>query len=107
PAGPRGAAILEAGRRGLAVPSDECPTLPPRAELPSGLRPVVDLLRVLLRTKCEQAGVADRVVAGGDDLHLSAAHEGAAVPALAGWRRELFGDDALALKHGRTALTTD
>jgi ribonuclease D len=105
--GRQGAAILEAVRRGVAVPPAECPTLPPRAELPSGLRPVVDLLRVLLRTKCELAGVADRLVASGDDLHLIAADDRAAVPALAGWRRELFGDDALALKHGRTALTTD
>ena len=105
--GRQGAAILEAVRRGLAVPPAECPTLPPRAELPSGLRPVVDLLRVLLRTKCELAGVADRLVASGDDLQLIAADDRAAVPALAGWRRELFGDDALSLKHGRTALTTD
>jgi ribonuclease D len=105
--GRQGAAILEAVRRGVAVPPAECPTLPPRAELPSGLRPVVDLLRVLLRTKCELAGVADRLVASGDDLQLIAADDRAAVPALAGWRRELFGDDALALKNGRTALTTD
>ena len=46
-------------------------------------------------------------MASGDDLQLIAADDRAAVPALAGWRRELFGDDALALKHGRTALTTD
>jgi ribonuclease D len=65
---------------------------------------VVDLLRVLLRTKCELAGVADRLVASGDDLQLIAADDRAAVPALAGWRRELFGETALKLKHGRLAL---
>ena len=105
--GRQGAAILEAVRRGLDVPPDECPTLPPRVELPSGLKPVVDLLRVLLRTKCELAGVADRLVASGDDLQMIAADDHAAVPALAGWRREMFGNDAIALKHGRTALTAD
>jgi ribonuclease D len=68
---------------------------------------VVDLLRVLLRTKCELAGVADRLVASGDDLQLIVADDRAAVPALAGWRREMFGNDALALKHGHTALTAD
>ena len=36
-----------------------------------------------------------------------AADDHAAVPALAGWRREMFGNDAIALKHGRTALTAD
>jgi ribonuclease D len=105
--GRQGAAILEAVKRGLAVPIAECPTLPPRPELPSGLKPVVDLLRVLLRTKCELAGVADRLVASGDDLQMIAADDNADVPALTGWRREMFGNDALALKHGRTALTAD
>ncbi len=49
--------------------------------------------------------MAQKLIASTDDLELIAADDGADVPALHGWRREIFGDDALALKHGRLALT--
>ena len=50
--------MLAAVQRGLALPESECPTPPPRADLPSGLAPIVDLLRVLLKTRCEAHEVA-------------------------------------------------
>jgi len=56
--------------------------------------------------RCEDHEVAQKLVASADDLELIAADDGADVPALSGWRREIFGADALALKHGRLALTT-
>ena len=49
--------------------------------------------------------VAQKLVASAADLELIAADDNASVPALSGWRRELFGEDALALKHGRIGLT--
>ncbi len=101
----QGTAILAAIRRGLELPSSEHPAPEPRTELPAGLGPVVDLLRVLLKLRCEENDVAQRLVASGDDLQLIAADDEAKVPALAGWRRKMFGEDALALKHGRLALT--
>jgi ribonuclease D len=76
-----------------------------RPELPLGRAPVVELLRVLLKLKCESHGVAQKLVASSSDLDLIAADDTADVPALSGWRRDLFGEDALALKHGRLALT--
>ncbi len=100
-----GHAILAAVERGLATPEAECPTLPPSRELPRGLGPVVDLLRVLLKMKCDANEVAQKLVANSADLEQIAADDDADVPALRGWRRELFGEDALALKHGRLALT--
>lgn len=103
--GGQGQAILAAVRRGLELPESELPQPPLRADLPPGLGPVVDLLRVLLKMKCEQHHVAQKLVASGDDLQLIAADDQAPVPALSGWRREMFGEDALALKHGRLALT--
>jgi ribonuclease D len=55
--------------------------------------------------RCEAHEVASKLVASADDLEKIAADDKAGVPALSGWRRELFGADALALKHGRLALT--
>ena len=100
-----GAEVLEVIRHALALPEHAHPETPPRREMPPGLGPLVDLLRVLLKLRCEEHGVAQKLVASADDLELIAAEDTAEVPALAGWRRELFGEDALALKHGRIALT--
>jgi ribonuclease D len=105
--GRNGAGILAAVAAGLAVPESEAPHLPERVELPRGLGPVIELLKVLLKMKCEEHGVAQKLVASSADLELIAADDEADVPALKGWRRELFGADALALKHGREALTID
>ncbi len=102
--GRQGAAILAAVRRGLELPEADIPRPQARPELPASIGPVVELLRVLLKAKCEQHGVAQKLVASAADLELIAADDEAAVPALHGWRRELFGADALALKHGQLAL---
>ena len=64
----------------------------------------VELLKVLLKMTCEAEGVAAKVIASVDDLESMAESDSADVPALKGWRRELFGDRALALKHGQLAL---
>jgi ribonuclease D len=99
--------ILAAVARGLAVPDDQCPLPPRNKPLPRGLKPVVDLLKVLLQAKCEEFDVARKLVANSNDLEQIAADDRAEVPALSGWRRQVFGDDALALKHGKVALAID
>ena len=106
-AGPMGAAILAAVARGRATPPEGCPRLPSKTTLPPGLGPVVELLKVLLKMKCEEHHVAPRLVASAADLHSIAADDAADVPALGGWRRELFGADALALKAGRFGLSVE
>ena len=55
----------------------------------------------------ERHGVAAKVIATVDDLDRIAADDDADVPALKGWRRELFGEKALDLKHGRLALSIE
>jgi ribonuclease D len=65
------------------------------------------LLKVLLRMTAERHGVAARVIATADDLDRIAADDNAQVPALHGWRRELFGEKALALKQGRLSLAIE
>lgn len=102
--GKMGAVVLEAVGRALALPEDLCPKPPERMELPRGLGPVADLLKVLLKLKCDEHGVAQKLVASASDLEQIAAADDAEVPALHGWRREIFGADALELKHGRLGL---
>ncbi|HEY5378619.1 MAG TPA: ribonuclease D, partial [Pseudolabrys sp.] len=67
----------------------------------------VELLKVLLRMTAESNAVAAKVIATVDELERIAADDEADVPALKGWRRELFGDKALALKHGKLALSVE
>lgn len=67
----------------------------------------VDLLKTLLKLRAEESGVAARLVASGDDIERLAAGDDDGVPALHGWRREVFGEDAIALRDGRLALALD
>jgi len=100
-----GKSLLEAVNRGVELPEDEAPTLPKREPPPKGLGPVVELLKVLLKMRCDEGDVAQKLVASSADLEAIAADDAAEVPALKGWRREIFGEDALALKHGQIGLS--
>jgi len=103
--GPMGADILACVRRGLAVPERDRPQPVARPELPRGLGPVADLLKVLLKMKSEDSHVASKLLASSADIELIAAYgEAADVPALKGWRRQVFGDDALRLIKGELSL---
>ncbi len=68
---------------------------------------VVELLKVLLKARAEDAGVAAKLIATVPDLEKIASSDTAPVAALQGWRRELFGADALKLKRGELALVLD
>ncbi len=82
----------------------ELPALPERYRGPSPKGAVGDLIRVLLKSVSEEHGVAPRILATSDEIDAIVLDDDADVPALRGWRRKLFGDKALALKHGRIAL---
>jgi ribonuclease D len=103
--GKLGNEIIEAIQRGLANIAALPPPEPARGEAPPGLGPLVELFRVLLKQRCEDHQVAQKLLASAEDLEAIAADDDAPVKALSGWRREIFGRDALALKHGRLALT--
>jgi ribonuclease D len=103
--GKLGTEMLEAVSRGLAAPESDAPEPTTRTDLPPGLGPLVELLRVLLKLRCEDNDVAQKLVAGSTELEMIAADDNADVPALTGWRLDVFGRDALALKHGKLALT--
>jgi ribonuclease D len=101
-----GEAIVEAVARGLARDVKTLP-LQTRTQPAANGAAVVELLKVLLRMISERHHVAAKVIATVDDLERIAASDKADVPALRGWRRELFGEKALALKHGKLALAIE
>ena len=102
--GRSGAEILDAVARGLAVPDDQLPASERRRDLPAGIGPVTEMLKVLLKLRCEQHHVAPKLVASSSDIEEIAVSDAADVPVLTGWRYELFGRDALAMKRGEVAL---
>jgi ribonuclease D len=101
-----GADVIETVQRGLAR---DLKSLPPidRQKPTSANGATVELMKVLLRMTSEQHGVAAKVIATVDELEQIAADDTADVAALKGWRRELFGEKALALKQGRLALSIE
>jgi ribonuclease D len=68
---------------------------------------VVELLKVLLKARAEESGVASKLIATVSDLEQIANDDESEVAALKGWRREAFGEDALRLKRGELALVLD
>lgn len=96
--------ILKAVTRGVDMAPDDMPK-PDRSREKMQVNPALaDLLRVLLKAKTESAGVAAKLIASASDLDAIAAGM-RDVPALRGWRAEVFGEDALRLCDGRVALT--
>jgi ribonuclease D len=98
--------ILDAVERGLARDPKTVP-VPDRSRRSGVTGAVVDLLKVLLKAVAEQEGVAPKIIATVEDLEAIAENDDAEVTALHGWRRQLFGEKALALKAGRLGLAMD
>ena len=98
-----GSAILDAIKSGIQIDRASLPSIarPDRVKAPAD---VVELLKVLLKRQCEAYQVAPKLIANTADLEEIAKHDDADVPALSGWRREVFGDAALRLKSGKLAL---
>ncbi|PLX36922.1 MAG: ribonuclease D [Hyphomicrobiales bacterium] len=100
-----GEEIVTTIRKAMDIPDADLPRLPKGGRsAPNGSSAAVDLLKVLLKLTCEQHGVASKIIATVDDLDKISADDNADVAAMKGWRRELFGEKALALKHGELAL---
>ncbi len=103
--GPIAEGILAAVERGMACKPEDFPALPARKERQQGNEALSDLLRVLLKAKAAQAGVAAKLIATAADLDAIATEESPDVHALTGWRFQVFGQDALRLKAGEIALS--
>jgi ribonuclease D len=102
-----GEAIVAAVERGLARDPKTLPHQTRPQQQTANTSAVLELLKVLLRMVSENHHVAAKVIATVDDLERIAANDRAEVSALHGWRRELFGEKALALKRGALALAIE
>jgi len=99
--------LLEAIERGRNMDADALPAMPKPVVNRPGIGPLVDLLKVLLKQRSEETGVAPKLIANVADLERIASDDAPDVAALQGWRHDIFGRYALDLKAGRLALATD
>jgi len=102
--GPYAKSLIEAVAQGLERKFDTLPEIPTKKPLPNGIGPIVELLKVALKICSEDHDVAQKLIATVSDLERIAADDHADVKALKGWRRELFGENALKLKHGQLMI---
>ena len=97
--------IVDAVNRGLARDPATLPAISQSSGASSDVNAMCDVLRVLLKATAQRHKVAPRLIADAEDIEAIASQREPDVPALKGWRRELFGEDALRLKRGELALT--
>ena len=97
--------IVEAVKRGLARDPKTVPAQPTGTAVSPEAGALVDLLRVLLKATAARHRVAPKLIADTEDLERIAMERNPDVPALKGWRLEMFGADALRLKRGEIALS--
>jgi ribonuclease D len=105
--GRSGAGLLEALAAARRVSDADLPPVPQSRDSVRPSAALVALLKVLLAANAEQHNVAPRLVAGSDDIDRLALEDNPDIAALHGWRREVFGSDAMLLKQGRIALGVD
>jgi ribonuclease D len=105
--GRSGAVLLEVIAAARHVPDADLPPAPQPRDSARPSAALVSLLKVLLAANAERHDVASRLVASSDDIDRLALEENPDIQALHGWRREVFGNDALLLKQGRMALGVD
>ena len=105
--GKSGQSLLVALRVAAGLPEGELPDAPRSRDGGKPSPALVSLLKVLLAAKCETHGVAAKLVASGEEIDRLATEDAPDIPALHGWRREMFGSDALALKAGEVTLGVD
>jgi len=104
--GKSGVSLLAAIAEAKALGEADLPKVERPREAPRASPALVALLKVLLNAAAEQNNVAARLVAGAEEIEALALDETAPNPILEGWRREMFGEDALRLIRGEIALST-
>ena len=95
--------IINSIKAGLAVKPEDMPKADTSRSKLQVNPALADMLRVLLKSKTDNEGVAQKLIASSADLDALAAGE-RDVAALKGWRREVFGEDALRLCDGQVGL---
>jgi len=102
--GKLGPQILEIIVKTLDGARDHWPKPARKDALPKQAQATLEMLKMLLKINCTEADVATKLVADSDDLERLAIEENPYIPALSGWRRDVFGEDALAMKAGTLGL---
>jgi len=105
--GKTGASLLAAVAEAKLLPDEAMPELPAHRDGPKPSPALVSLLKVLLAAKCEQFHVAPKLVANSEEIDRLAGEDNPNLPSLTGWRADVFGHDAMALKAGKLALGVD
>ncbi|MCB9988425.1 MAG: ribonuclease D [Rhodospirillales bacterium] len=103
--GKLGKNVLEAVKKGLDTPKEDCPHVQRKQRLPIEKGPALEMLKMLLRIQAGEHGVAAKLIASADDLEDLARDEREEIPAMRGWRYDVFGKEAQALLKGRLGLT--
>jgi ribonuclease D len=96
--------IIAAVAAGEACPPEERPVPPPPKRRRQGSAAIADMLRVFLKARAEELGVASKLIASSADLDALAGDEHPDLPVLRGWRNEVFGKDAKRIMAGKVAL---
>ena len=96
--------ILALIEKAHSLPLEDCPQTKKDGSSSQGSTALVEMLRLLLKIKAEKYHVAPKLIATSADLEEIARSSRPDVPALQGWRREVFGNAALALKEGKVAI---
>ncbi len=99
-----GKSLLDAVKKGLEMPAAQCPAVEDKRRFPQNLVPVLEMLKMLLRIQCSEHGVAAKIVASSEDLEALALEDEPDIPAMKGWRYEVFGREAQAMKRGEITL---
>ena len=97
--------VLHILQQAAQIPKLDYPQFERQEKREKAPQALVDLLKVLLKYVTEEYEVAPRLIASADDLEKLAQDDRADIPALSGWRYEIFGQMALELKRGRLALS--
>ena len=100
-----GKLILAAMERGLAVPDSDCPAVAVKDPLPQRLTPALEMLKMLLRIQASENDVAPRLIADSETLENYVRDPQSAPGLTHGWRSEIFGNEAIAMMQGKTALS--
>jgi ribonuclease D len=99
--------IVDTVKRGLARDPKTVPAIRESTGVPADKTATVELLRVLLKACAARNKVAPKLIASSEELQRIAIEDEPDVPALRGWRYQLFGAEAKRLKHGAIALTVE
>ncbi len=103
----QGAGLIEAVKRGEAIPDEQLPHIPKRTRMPRDAQPLADLLNAVVRIRAAEHGVAPGLLASRDDLERFAAGEREGNALAEGWRRTLVGAELEAILAGSVSVRVD